>query len=78
LPIWGFLFLLAHQVIYQNILLRYLHYGARTAPNLAVPWRVFLKAYIIFYPATFLSLAGLGWGWIKFFPVKAFAPRRGQ
>jgi len=78
LPIWGFLLLLAHQVIYQNILLRYLHYGARTAPNLAVPWRVFLKAYIIFYPATFLSLAGLGWGWIKFFPVKAFAPRRGQ
>ncbi len=69
-PVAGLAALLFHQAIYHNIFLRKLHFGARAARNLAVPWKVFAKAYPFFWPSTILGLAGLAWGWIRFAAVK--------
>jgi len=66
----GFIILFVHQAIYHHILLRYLHFGSRRTENFALPWKMFLKAYLVFYPATFLRLASLLWFGIKFWNVK--------
>ena len=46
----GFITLIFHQAIYNHIMLRRLSYGPRVARNLAVPWKVFAKSYLFFYP----------------------------
>jgi len=72
----GFFVLLLHQAIYSHILLRHLHFGEREAHNLAVPWRVFARSYFFFWPATFLALASISWGWFRFLLVKPFSPKK--
>jgi glycosyltransferase involved in cell wall biosynthesis len=69
----GFIALIFHQAIYNHLLLRRLHFGGRVANNLAVPWKIFAKAYLFFWPSTFLSLASIFWGWLKFITVKESA-----
>jgi glycosyltransferase involved in cell wall biosynthesis len=73
----GFVFLLIHQAVYNHILLRHIHIGTREAYNLAVDWKTFIKAYPFYYPATFLGLASVLWGWIKFSSVKPFQAKTG-
>jgi hypothetical protein len=59
-------------------LLRRLNYGKREAYNLAVPWKVFAKSYLFFWPSTFLGLASLFWGWVRFSGVKPFFPAKAE
>jgi len=66
----GFIFLFCHQTIYHHILLRYLYFGRRETYNFALPYKLFLKSYLIFYPTTFLSMTSLIWFGIKFLRVK--------
>jgi len=68
--ITGFIVLLFHQAIYNHLLLRRLHMGAREAYNMAVPWKIFAKAYPFFYLSPYLTLGAVFWGWIKFMGVK--------
>ena len=72
----GFAVLLLHQAVYSHILLRHIHIGTRESYNLSVGWKTFAQAYPFFYPATFLALASLLWGWIKFSNVKVFSGKR--
>lgn len=74
----GFIVLLAHQAVYSNIFLRRLHYGAREDYSIAVGWKDFTHAYPFFYPYTFLALASLVWGWIRFSNVKPFRGNQGR
>jgi len=71
----GFIALLIHQLIYSHILLRHLHFGKRQTFNLAVPWKLFAKCYLFFWPATFLALASIGWGWFRFLAAKPMPER---
>jgi len=61
----GFIALIFHQGIYNHLLLRRFRFGG-AAGSMAVPWKIFAKSYLFFWPATFLSLASIFWGWIKF------------
>jgi len=72
----GFAALILHQAIYSHLLLRHLYFGGRKVNNLATPWKIFAKAYPFFWPATFLSMAGIAWGWFRFLNVRPANPEK--